>query len=77
MRIFNNTIMKNLTRPPVTSNGFSAPAGLSTSQNSTQLQSTLSSSASTFSNPLLFNNIFWDNRAGTRGLTTNRDWSRR
>jgi hypothetical protein len=25
------------------------------------------SNATCFSNPLLFNNIFWDNRAGTKG----------
>ena len=37
----------------------------------TQLQATLPGAARpTFSNPLLFNNIFWDNRAGTRAGTT-------
>lgn len=68
VRIYNNTIMKNLTTATaVTSNGFPAPAGLSTSANSDVLQATLPAGSPLFSNPLLFNNIFWDNRAGTRG----------
>ena len=76
VRVYNNTIMKNLTTATaLTSNGAAAPAGLSTSVNSTLLQATLpggvagcgtGTNASCFSNPLLFNNIFWDNRAGTR-----------
>ena len=71
VRVFNNTIMKNLTTATaVTSNGEPMPAGLSTTSNSSQLQATLPLSAPTFSNPLLFNNIFWDNRAGTRAGTT-------
>ncbi len=70
VRVVNNTIMKNLTTATaVTSNGQPAPAGLSTSANSVQLQATLPGSAPTFSNPTLFNNIFWDNRAGTRAGT--------
>ncbi len=73
VRFFNNTVMKNLTTATaVTSNGQPAPAGLSTSPNSDQLQATLPGSAPHFSDPRLFNNIFWDNRAGTRaGLTVN------
>ncbi|MEZ4866175.1 MAG: IPT/TIG domain-containing protein [Caldilineaceae bacterium] len=71
VRVYNNTIMKNLTTATaVTSNGLPAPAGLSTSQNSDLLQATLPGGAPTFSNPLLFNNIFWDNRAGTLASTT-------
>ena len=70
VRVFNNTIMKNLTTATaVTSNGDPAPAGLSTSANSDQLQATLPGGSPLFSNPLLFNNIFWDNRAGTRAGT--------
>ncbi len=70
VRIFNNTIMKNLTTATaVTSNGDPAPAGLSTSANSDQLQATLPGGSPNYSNPLLFNNIFWDNRAGTRAGT--------
>lgn len=66
VRIYINTIMKNLTTATAaTSNGAAAPAGLSTSVNSDLLQATLAGGA-TFSKPLLFNNIFWDNRAGTR-----------
>ncbi len=71
VRVFNNTIMKNqTTATAVTSNGAAAPAGLSTSLNSAQLQATLPVGAPIFSNPLMFNNIFWDNRAGTRSFTT-------
>ena len=70
VRVYNNTIMKNLTTATaVTSNGAAAPAGLSTSMNSALLQATLPGGSPLFSNPLLFNNIFWDNRAGTRDLS--------
>ena len=73
VRFVNNTIMKNITTATaVTSNGLPAPAGLSTGANSTQLQATLPAGSPTFSRPLLFNDIFWDNRAGTRtGSTVN------
>ncbi|MCV2393294.1 IPT/TIG domain-containing protein [Actinotalea sp. M2MS4P-6] len=71
VRIFNNTIMKNLTTATaVTSNGLPAPAGVSTSANSDQLQATLPAGSPTFSRPLMFNDILWDNRAGTRAGTT-------
>jgi hypothetical protein len=71
VRVYNNTIMKNMTTATaVTSNGLPAPAGLSTSANSDLLQATLPGGSPLFSNPLLFNNIFWDNRAGTRGGAT-------
>lgn len=67
VRIYNNTIMKNLTTATaVTSDGSPAPAGLATTSNSDQLQATLRAGSPAFSKPLLFNNIFWDNRAGTR-----------
>ncbi|MGC9358739.1 MAG: pectin esterase, partial [Anaerolineae bacterium] len=39
--------------------------GLSSSRNSTLLQATLPPGSPTFSDPILFNNIFWDNRAGS------------
>jgi hypothetical protein len=66
VRVYNNTIMKNLTTATaVTSNGQPAPAGLSTTRNSALLQATLPDGAPAFSHPLLFNNIFWDNRAGS------------
>jgi uncharacterized repeat protein (TIGR01451 family) len=66
VRVDNNTIMGNVTTATaVTSTGAPAPAGLSTAENSSQLMAKLSG-APVFSDPLLFNNIFWDNRAGTR-----------
>ncbi len=66
VRIYNNTIAKNLTTATATtSNGLAAPAGLSTSRNSDLLQATLPAGAPIFSDPVIFNNIFWDNRAGT------------
>jgi hypothetical protein len=65
VRLVNDTVIGNLTTATaVTSNGQPAPAGLSTTANSDQLQATLPSSAPTFSNPKMFNDIFWDNRAG-------------
>jgi hypothetical protein len=71
VRVYNTTIMKNITTATaVTSSGSPAPAGLSTSANSVMLQATLPAGSPIFSNPLLFNNIFWDNRAGARGLGT-------
>ncbi len=64
--IYNNTIMKNLTTATaMTSNGTAAPAGLSSSRNSALLQATLPEGMPVFSDPVLFNNILWDNRAGT------------
>lgn len=66
VRFYNNTVMKNLTTASaVTSNGLPAPAGFSSSRNSTLLQNSLPGGSPIFSNPLLFNNIFWENRAGT------------
>jgi uncharacterized repeat protein (TIGR01451 family) len=71
VRVYNNTIMKNVTTATaVTSDGQPAPAGLSTGQNSALLQATLPTGSPLFSNPLLFNDIFWDNRAGTRAGAT-------
>jgi len=67
VRIYNNTIIGNqTTATAITSNGAAAPAGLASSINSTLLQATLPVGSPLYSNPLLFNNIFWDNRAGTR-----------
>jgi hypothetical protein len=69
VRFYNNTVMKNITTATaITSDGLPAPAGLSTAANSDQLQPTLPIGSPLFGNPLLFNNIFWDNRAGTRGI---------
>lgn len=63
VRFYNNTVMKNLTTATAaTSNGEPAPAGLSSAPNSAFLS--VPSGSPQFSNPLMFNNIFWDNRAG-------------
>lgn len=71
VRFYNNTVMNNkTTATAITSNGQPAPAGLSTGANSDQLQATLPAGSPLFSNPLLFNNIFWDNWAGTKGINT-------
>ncbi len=65
VRVYNNTIVHNITTATaMTSNGQPAPAGLSTTLNSALLQATLEPGSPVFSSPLLFNNIFWDNRAG-------------
>jgi hypothetical protein len=65
VRLVNNTVMNNITSATaVTSDGKPAPAGLSTAENSDQLQATLPPGSPTFSNPKMFNNVFWDNRAG-------------
>jgi hypothetical protein len=64
--IDNNTIVGNVTTATaVTSNGRPAAAGLSLDRLSAMLQASLPASAPTFTNPTLFNNIFWDNRAGS------------
>ncbi|MBM6400016.1 IPT/TIG domain-containing protein [Phycicoccus sp. MQZ13P-5] len=71
VRIYSNTIMDNITTATaVTSTGLPAPAGVSTSENSQQLQATLPAGSPAFSRPALFDNVLWDNRAGTRAGTT-------
>ncbi|MCU0520509.1 MAG: IPT/TIG domain-containing protein, partial [Anaerolineae bacterium] len=66
VRFYNNTVMKNITSATaMTSNGLAAPAGFSSSRNSNLLQATLPAGSPPFSDALMFNNIFWDNRAGT------------
>ena len=65
VRFFNNTVMKNITTATAaTSNGQPVAAGLTTARNSNYLQATLPAGSPLFSDPLMFNNIFWDNRAG-------------
>jgi hypothetical protein len=62
----NNTVVRNITTATAaTSNGQPAPAGLSTAVNSALLQARLPTSAPKFSRPVMFNNVFWDNRAGS------------
>ncbi|GAB4447426.1 MAG: hypothetical protein OHK0015_51490 [Chloroflexi bacterium OHK40] len=71
VRFVNNTVIGNLTTATATtSDGSPAPAGLSTVRNSAALQATLGAGAPIFSNPLLFNNVFWNNRAGSFVINT-------
>ena len=71
VRIVNNTVARNITTATaVTSDGSPAAAGLSTGQNSVQLQATLPAGSPTFSKPVLFNDVFWENKAGTWDGTT-------
>ena len=69
VRIVNNTIAKSITTATApTSNGLPAPAGISTTRNSKLLQASLAGTpqaVDTFSNPLVLNNILYDNRAGS------------
>jgi len=71
VRIISNTIAKNLTTATaMTSNGLPAPAGISTGRNSAGLQMALNqlygaSRSPRFSNPIVLDNLFADNRAGT------------
>ncbi len=66
VQFVNNTVARNITSATaVTSDGNPAPAGLSTGKNSIQLQATLAAGRSVFSNPVLRNNVFWQNMAGT------------
>ena len=70
VRIVNNTIVKNITTATaMTSTGAPAPAGVSTGANSAVLQARLNrlygnNRSPKFSNPVLLNNVFADNRAG-------------
>jgi hypothetical protein len=66
VRFINNTVAKNITTATaVTSDGSPAPAGLSTGRNSIQLQALIGAGRSVFSNPVMRNNVFWKNLAGT------------
>lgn len=70
--IMNNTIAKNIsTATAEDSDGQAHGAGLVSEKHSTALQATLPLGMPDFSNPVLFNNIFWDNRAGIFDQTLN------
>ncbi|HOV80517.1 MAG TPA: SdrD B-like domain-containing protein [Bacillota bacterium] len=73
--IANNTIAKNITTATAEdSDGLPHAAGLVSESNSAAFQAYLdekSPGSPNFSNPVLFNNIFWDNRAGTFNQTLN------
>ncbi|MEO8229475.1 MAG: SdrD B-like domain-containing protein [Chloroflexota bacterium] len=77
LRFFNNTVMKNLSTATAQTAGVAngpapaAPAGLSDAGNSALLQAQLPSGHAPYSDPLMFNNIFWDNRAGNRVIDGN------
>jgi hypothetical protein len=63
--IVNNTIAKNITTATAEdSDGRAHGAGLVSENHSAPFQATLPPNAPKFSDPILFNNIFWDNRAG-------------
>ena len=63
--IINNTIAKNITTATaVTSNGTPAPAGISTAHNSDPFHGSLPSGHPTWSNPIIANNLIYDNPAG-------------
>ena len=74
--VVGNTVAGNLTTASaMTSDGLPAPAGLSTAQNSDQLQARLRNTtlfpgsqtlaATTFSKPTILDDVFSDNRAGS------------
>jgi hypothetical protein len=63
--IFNNTVAKNITTATAEdSDGRPHGAGLASEVNSAAFQAGLPPGSPNFSDPVLFNNIFWDNRAG-------------
>ena len=67
----NNTIVKNITTATAaTSDHLPTPAGLSTGRNSIELQATLPVGSANYSNPVLLNNLFADNRAGTADIVS-------
>ncbi|BAS26726.1 IPT/TIG domain-containing protein [Limnochorda pilosa] len=62
--IFNNTIAKNAsTATAEDSDGLPHGAGLVSEGHSAPFQASLPPGAPDFSDPVLFNNLFWDNRA--------------
>jgi len=64
--LVNDTIAKNITTATAaTSDGTPAPAGVSTAANSAALQAMLPPTAPVFSEPVVQNDVFFDNRAGT------------
>ena len=80
LHFYNNTVVRNMTTAtastaqinPVTGNTIPDPAGLSDTGNSALLQATLPAGHADFSDPLMFNNIFWDNRSGWYDAATNK-----
>ncbi|NLG83257.1 MAG: pectin esterase [Firmicutes bacterium] len=63
--IYNNTVAGNITTATAEdSDGRPHGAGLVSEAHSAAFRATLPEDAPGFSDPVLFNNIFWDNRAG-------------
>jgi IPT/TIG domain-containing protein len=63
--IVNNTVAKNMTTATAEdSDGDPHAAGLASENHSAQLMAQLPAGSPDFSNPVLYNNVFWDNRAG-------------
>ncbi len=63
--ITNNTVAKNITTATAEdSDGLPHAAGLVSELHSAAFMSTLPVGSPPFSDPVLFNNIFWDNRSG-------------
>ena len=61
----NNTITGNVTSATAaTSNGMPAAAGLATSALDQVFQASLPTGSPSFTRPVAFNNVFWENRAG-------------
>ncbi|NPV69463.1 MAG: pectin esterase [Firmicutes bacterium] len=70
--IFNNTIAKNITTATAEdSDGYPHAAGLVSEAHSAAFMATLPPGEPGYSDPVLFNNIFWDNRAGVFDLDLN------
>ena len=61
-----NTVARNITTATaVTSDGSPAAAGLSTGKHSVQLMAALPAGSPSFSKPILLDDIFWENKAGS------------
>jgi hypothetical protein len=70
--IYNNTVAKNITTATAEdSDGLPHVAGLASELHSAAFRAVLPPDAPAFSDPVLFNNIFWDNRAGLFDPTLN------
>jgi hypothetical protein len=69
--IINDTIAKNITTATaVTSDGSPAPAGISTARNSAPFQATLAAGSKLWSDPIIANDVLYDNRAGSWNAST-------
>jgi hypothetical protein len=70
--IMNNTVAKNITTATAEdSDGLAHSAGLASEVHSAAFMAYLPPGSPGYSNPVLFNNFFWDNRAGIFDQTLN------